>query len=183
MKNSLLVVSMGLFVAVCSSSASAQKCLEYGPTVVLAGTLHRKVFAGPPNYESIKRGDRKETAIILKLTASKCTTGNDPMGYDIPHADIREMQLVIRKDTDWKTVRRRMGKRVIVTGTLFGAHTGHHRTKVLLDVTQIRAAQTAGLLRTYQPTRFAWRRPHSPADNADQKKMFILVRVLRVIYD
>jgi hypothetical protein len=99
------------------------------------------VFAGPPNYESIRRGDRKETAIILKLIAPRCTTGNDPMGYDVPQADIREMQLVVHKDADWNTVRRRMGKRVTVRGTLFGAHIGHHRTKVLIDVAELKSSE------------------------------------------
>jgi hypothetical protein len=128
-----------LLLGLCTT-ANAQKCLEYGPALSLTGTLRSQVFAGPPNYESIKRGDRKETAIILTLVVVACTTGNDPAGVDIPETRIREMQLVVTKNADWKTVRRLMGKRAIVTGTLFHAHTGHHRTKVLIDVTDIRAA-------------------------------------------
>ena len=120
--------------------ANAQKCLEYGPAVSLTGTLRSQVFAGPLNYESIKRGDRKETAIILMLTAPACTTGNDPAGVDVPETHIREMQLVVTRNAHWRTVRRLMGKRAIVTGTLFHAHTGHHRTIVLIDVANIRAA-------------------------------------------
>jgi hypothetical protein len=129
-----------LLVAGSCSFASAQKCLEYGPRVSLTGTLRAKVFPGPPNYESIKRGDRKERAIILTLVARTCTTGNDPQGVDVPETNIREMQLVVTKSAHWKTVERRLGKHVVVTGTLFHAITGHHRTKVLLDVTDIRAA-------------------------------------------
>jgi hypothetical protein len=129
----LLVLGLGM-------SANAQKCFEYGPAVSLTGTLRSQVFAGPPNYESIKRGDRKETAIIFTLVAPACTTGNDPVGIDVPETHIRKMQLVVTKDAHWKTVRRLMGKRAIVTGTLFHAHTGHHRTKVLIEVANIRAA-------------------------------------------
>lgn len=66
------------------ASANGQNCLEYGPTVSLTGTLRSQVFPGPPNYKSIKRGDRKETAIILALIALTCTTGNDPQGVDVP---------------------------------------------------------------------------------------------------
>ena len=98
------------------------------------------MFAGPPNYESIKHGDLKETAIILTLIARTCTTGSDPDRVDVPEIGIREMQLVIKKAADWKTVRRRMGKRVKVTGTLFHAITGHHLTRVLIDVADVRAA-------------------------------------------
>jgi hypothetical protein len=75
------------------------------------------------------------------LVVPKCTTPNDPpQGLDDPETNIREMQLVVTKSAHWKSVERRLGKRVVVTGTLFHGHTGHHRTKVLMDVTDIRAA-------------------------------------------
>lgn len=122
------------------SSVAAKKCLRYGPTVVsLTGTLRSQVFAGPPNYESIRKGDRKETAIILTLRSNTCATGGDPRDFNDPETDIREVQLVVRNDAHWRTISRLMGKRATLTGTLFHAHTGHHRTKVLIDVTAIRA--------------------------------------------
>ena len=139
MRTRLLIPTLLLLVGFCAY-ASGQKCLEYGPTVSLTGTLRSHVFPGPPNYESIKRGDGRETAIILILVARACTTGNDPQGFDVPETRIEEMQLVVTNDAHWKTVRRLMGKHAIVTGTLFHAHTGHHRTKVLVDVATIRAA-------------------------------------------
>lgn len=120
------------------ASANAQRCLEYGPTVTLTGTLRSQVYAGPPNYESIKRGDLRATAIILSLTTPTCVTGKNPTNMEISESGIRKMQRVIRKAAHWKTVRRLKGKRTIVTGTLFYWHTGHHRTKVLIDVTSIR---------------------------------------------
>ncbi len=138
---SLIFLSFVLFIA--NSSAIAQKCLNYGPTVSLTGTLTSHVFPGPPNYESIKRGDSKETAIILKLDASMCTTDDGLNGFNVSVANIREMQLAIYNDDkkindqEWKVVHERIGKRVVVTGTLYGAHTGHHRTKVLIDVSHI----------------------------------------------
>ena len=135
LSKTVLLLILGLCI-----SANAQKCLEYGPAVSLTGTLRSQVFPGPPNYASIKRGDRKETAIILKLVAPACTTGNDPADVNVSEIRIREMQLVVTKDAHWRTVRRLMGKRAIVTGTLFHAHTGHHRTKVLIHVVNIRAA-------------------------------------------
>jgi hypothetical protein len=144
MRTRLLMLTLLLLVGFCAS-ASGQKCLGYGPTVSLTGTLRSQVFPGPPNYESIRRGDHKETAIILTLVARACTTGNDPQGFDVPETGIREMQLVVTKDAHWKTIRRLMGKRAIVTGTLFHAHTAHHRTKVLVDVANMRAAAEQSL--------------------------------------
>ncbi|HKR59365.1 MAG TPA: DUF4431 domain-containing protein [Pyrinomonadaceae bacterium] len=134
-----LLIAILLLVAGFYRSGNGQ-CLKYGPAVVtVAGTLRSQIFPGLPNYESIKRGDRKERAIIVTLAAPTCSTRNDsPQGLDDPETDIREMQLVVTKSAHWKTVERRLGKRVVVTGTLFHAHTGHHRTKVLIEVTNIR---------------------------------------------
>ena len=120
------------------STASGQNCLEYGPSVSLTGTLSSRVFAGPPNYESIKRGDRKETAIILSLASPVCTTANTTSNsFDVAETDVREVQLVISKPEHWKALKRLRGKPVAITGTLFHAHTGHHRTQILITVDRI----------------------------------------------
>jgi hypothetical protein len=122
------------------STVAAKECLRYGPTVVtLTGTLRSQVFPGPPNYESVKRGDRKETATILTLFAHACTTDKDSQDFNDPETDIREVQLLVMNDAHWKIIRRLMGKRATLTGTLFHAHTGHHLTRVLIDVTTISA--------------------------------------------
>jgi hypothetical protein len=134
-------LAIALLIVIClHSPVAAKTCLKYGPTVVsLTGTLRSRVFPGPPNYES-KKGDRKETAIILTLGESICTTGDDPQGLDLAETGVREIQLVVMKDAHWKSIRRLKGRRAKVTGTLFQANTGHHRTKVLIDLSNIRAA-------------------------------------------
>ena len=88
-------------------SVSAQKCLDYETPVTLTGRLHSRVFAGPPNYESIRHGDMKEVAILLKLDEPTCTAGND--WPDISYPDVRGIQIVIMNDEHWPTVHRRMG--------------------------------------------------------------------------
>ena len=135
-----LLITTLFLIASFHSSARAQKCLDYGPTVSLTGKLQSKIFAGPPNYESIKRGDRKERAIIVTLISPICTSSSNSDSFDTPEANIRAVQLVVRESSHWKTVERRLGRPVIVTGALFHGHTGHHRTKVLIDVTDIRPA-------------------------------------------
>ena|ERR1051326_5448823 len=132
----LVVVSL-LLVAGCLCSVEAQKCLPYSSPVTLSGKLTSRIFPGPPHYTSIRRGDQKETAILLILPAAICTTGNDPEGIDVPESGLRDIQIAVTKDGDWPTVRRLIGKRATVTGTLFHAHTGHHRTRVLLDLSRI----------------------------------------------
>jgi len=129
-----------VLIALFCAPVSAQKCFGYGPVVTLTGKLHSRVFPGPPNYESIRQGDQKETAYLLTLVKAICTDGNDPQGIDVPESDLRDVQLVITNDAHWATLHRLMGKRVTITGTLFHAHTGHHRTKVLAEVSSICAA-------------------------------------------
>ena len=137
----LAILAFALLIGL-SASASAQQCLEYGPTVSLSGTMRSKVFPGPPNYESIKRGDRRETAFILSLATPTCTTAGNPANIvDVAETDIRDVQLVITKPSDWKLVKRLLGKPVVLTGTLFHSHTGHHRTKVLLTVAELKPKQ------------------------------------------
>ena len=133
---------LGVLLVAGVSSASGQNCLEYGPSVSLTGTLSSRVFAGPPNYESIKRGDRKETAIILTLASPVCTTANDTANsFDVAETDVREVQLVITKPELWKALKRSGRKPVVVTGNLFHAHTGHHRTQVLIFVAGLHQKQ------------------------------------------
>jgi len=149
---SVFLIAAVLFLA--ATGIYAQKCLEYDTPVTFTGIIHQRVFAGPPNWESIKQGDRKEIATLLKLDAPTCTTGND--WPDGSYTGLREMQLVILNDAHWPIVHRRMGKRVVVSGTLFAAHTGHHRTKVLIEVGSIRAARaTEAAVLTYPALWFA----------------------------
>ena len=135
MKNLWLAVF--ILSAAAYSPASAQQCLKYDSQLSLTGKLYSKVFPGPPNYESIRKGDRKETAWLLTLGKPICTVA----GSDIDEAEsnVPELQLVISNDADWKVVQRLAGQRVTVTGTLFHASTGHHRRKVLMSVASIRS--------------------------------------------
>jgi hypothetical protein len=51
----------------------AHGCVSYEPShVTLQGTLVRKTFPGPPNYESVKNGDKPQTSWILELQENIC---------------------------------------------------------------------------------------------------------------
>lgn len=139
MRTTLLAV-ITMLLSGLAAPVSAQRCLAYERNVVtLTGKLHSQVFAGPPNYESIRKGDRKETALLVTLTERLCTVGGASQEGDEAETNIREIQLVVQNPAHWKTIQRLMGKRVQITGSLFHAFTGHHRTKVLIEVASIRA--------------------------------------------
>jgi hypothetical protein len=123
--------------------ASAQICYRYEPQVArLRGTLLVRDYPGPPNYEDTTAGDRPESAAILALADPVCVSPDSAnQWYAQLETDIREVQLVLTSE-GWQTFRRLKAVPVVTTGTLFHAHTGHHRTRVLLSVLTM-AADTA----------------------------------------
>ena len=115
-------------------------CLSYEPAVIkIAGSLARKTAPGPPNYKSLRSGDRPETYWFVKLSRPVCV-GEDHKEPDLNPAKkgVGSIQLVLSPDA-YAAYKELVGKRVVVSGTLFGAITGHHHTPVLLTVRTLSA--------------------------------------------
>ncbi|HSE16279.1 MAG TPA: DUF4431 domain-containing protein [Pyrinomonadaceae bacterium] len=112
-----------------------QSCLSYEPdTVSLKGKIKRRTFAGPPNYESVAKGDRPERMWVLHLSRPICVSAS---GDRQEEKNVSDLQLVFKGAEDYRRYRSFVGKRATVDGTLFHAQTGHHYTPVLLTVTRI----------------------------------------------
>lgn len=120
-----------------SSSDVTQGCLNYErETVTLRGRITRRTFAGPPNYESIVKGDDREQVWLLHLPKPICVAA----GADSPkETSVSDVQVVFSEGKpQYDKYRSLVGHRVIASGTLFHAITGHHHTKVLLTVDRIK---------------------------------------------
>ena len=122
----LLATSMCCLVV---ESAAAADCLQYEPaTVTLQGTISplRSGF-GPPGYGEDPAHDSKEYWYVIVLDKPICVGASL---YDDPESNVTEMQILymdgLSSHGNW------VGKHVAMTGTLFHAFTGHHRTKVLI---------------------------------------------------
>lgn len=132
--------TIGLIFICLVSTALAQNqsrhnCLSYEPVIVkLTGTIISRTFPGPPNYESIREGDEPETYWLLRLPGPVCVDQRPGDLTDVAKKDIRRIQLVFDSEKAYKTYRRFLGRHVVATGTLYGSHTGHHKTPVLLRV-------------------------------------------------
>ncbi|MBZ5547108.1 MAG: DUF4431 domain-containing protein [Acidobacteriia bacterium] len=129
----LLVLSLS-----CPAQVELSGCRSYEPAVVaLHGTLVRKTFAGPPNYRDIRKGDKAETYWLLNLDSPICLN-EDKAEPDLNPAqkNVRRVQLVLDQEA-YEHFKAMLGKRVVATGSLFGAHTGHHHTPVLLRVSSL----------------------------------------------
>jgi hypothetical protein len=116
-----------------SPLAARGDCLRYGPNAVsITGTLARHTFYGAPGFGDDPAHDEKEPGFYLDLTVPICTVaGRDDV--DRPLESVRRVQLVL-DSAGYARLRPFLGKRVTLSGTLFGASTGHHHAPILLDV-------------------------------------------------
>jgi hypothetical protein len=118
-------------------TVSRTNCLPYAPAVVeLWGTLIRQTYPGVPDDKGIPQGDKPETAWVLKLPQAVCVDvdAKDP-DLNPAQTAIQRIQLVFDEVKEPRSST--AGKPVKVKGSLFGGHTPHHHTLVLLKVTAL----------------------------------------------
>ncbi|OCQ51274.1 hypothetical protein Ppb6_03495 [Photorhabdus australis subsp. thailandensis] len=113
---------------------TTENCYKEGQKIILAGTLLRITYPGPPNYESVENGDTPETYWVLQPdNPIKCAKGAPDWG------DRNFMQLVVPSDF-YDVYRSLLGHRVNVTGKIMYAVSGHHHTPLMIDSQRIDAA-------------------------------------------
>jgi len=138
MKHKLTTLITTLLVAfTCASSSQAQRFLSYEPEVVeLDGQLVLQLKSGPPNFGEEPKTDQKLRVPVLLLRDRVSVLGDQGDGYNSETVHgVRQIQLAfIGSQTSHKAL---IGKQVVVTGSLFHAHTGHHFTDVVLKVNSI----------------------------------------------
>lgn len=128
-----------LFVGLLGVTArAAEPCLHFEPApAAIVGTLVRRTFPGPPNYESVNAGDQPETYWLVELRQPLCVVGtprDDVNGANV--SGVTLVQLILVHD-EYKSQRHLVGKSVRATGTLTTAVSGHHHTPVLLHVARL----------------------------------------------
>jgi Repeat of Unknown Function (DUF347)/Domain of unknown function (DUF4431) len=119
--------------------------VTYEPEIVeLVGTLELQTFPGPPNYESIQKGDDIERHFYLKLNKPVdvlSKSKNSTMNHSETEKNVKIMQLVIDGGNSalWNRFRKvGKGGQVKILGTLFHRFTGHHHSRVLINVKEMK---------------------------------------------
>lgn len=109
-----VLIVIGVLSAASAPAAVADPCLEY-ERVSLSGTLVRQVYPGPPDYESVTKGDKPIFIWVLLLDRRVCVIDRDP-SYPRRYHE-REIQLVAEPQqlTQFQTL---LGEKVIVNGKL-----------------------------------------------------------------
>lgn len=109
------------------SSASAQGCMQSNAGEQIAeGRLALGTFRDA--------ADRPETAYILTLAVPTCLNASDP---DDRVASAKTIHIYSSKDAVHATIKRFVGKTVLVRGQPFGAHTAHHHAPIVMDISEI----------------------------------------------
>lgn len=101
-------------------------------TVQLDGVIIMLTFPGPPNYESINKGDKAETGPYLLLNHPIDIKDNN----EAVIKNVKILQLIIVNQSEWKYIHQ--GNVVKVMGSLSSPITGHHHAKALLEIKQIK---------------------------------------------
>ena len=114
--------------------AQARECISYSEKTSLSGTLTEQTFAGPPNYQSIAGGDRKESYLFIALSQPICVApGTDPKEQNERGASNVKIVQLLFPYTDRSAVllRRQLGKHVSCAGEIWPQQTGHHHSRIL----------------------------------------------------
>ena len=106
----------------------SQDCYDWWTPVVLEGFILEGVVPGPPEFESVRRGDMAGSATFLWLSAPICVRAGDAEGH-VPIPAIELLHLVCSEGQVTPEMR---GERVQLEGKLFPAETRYHRTDALL---------------------------------------------------
>lgn len=115
----ILTAVLLLSATACPGSVAAE-CLRYG-VVSLTGRLVQQTYPGPPDYQSVTKGDEPLVIWILQLDRGICVAGS---GSSYPSAyREREIQVVLGTDQyaradEYAQYRHLLGEKITVTGRL-----------------------------------------------------------------
>jgi len=116
----------------CDQPIDSLKTVFYEPEEVeVSGLLYKATYPGPPEYMSIKMGDHPEEVVILILKSPINIEIKGEDNFNEPEKGVRELQVVF---SDSMLSKHNMKEEVILKGTLYHAHTAHHRRRVLMMV-------------------------------------------------
>lgn len=101
----------------------------------LTGLLTHRIFAGPPNFEDVQRGDTPEPGYVLTLDEDICLTGD--ADFADPAYRFDEVQLVETEETAKAMQELRDQRATVSLRDPMPAMTGHHHRPLVAWVTAI----------------------------------------------
>lgn len=116
---------------------TAEKEVLEGQLVRLRGKVWREMFPGPPNYESIDNGDQAQPYWILN-TESPIEILGKSLEDEKPYSAGSSARFQLMLDPSFYSNRAHtVFSDAWVEGTVMIGHTGHHKTKALINVQKL----------------------------------------------
>ena len=120
------LIAAASFSVASAAHAADYACLEYGP-IRLVGTLVRQTYAGPPDYESISKGDQPQVIWLLQLDERVCVEASSR--YPREPTQI-EVELALTTD-QYRQYRHLLGRKIVATGELIHGGANYQKSLVL----------------------------------------------------
>lgn len=120
------LIVIGLFFIAPSLRAVEYSCLQYGP-IRLVGTLVRQTYAGPPDYESISKGDEPRVIWLLQLDQRVCVQASSRFPREPTQI---EVELALTAD-QYRQYRSLLGQKIVATGELIHGGANYQKRLVL----------------------------------------------------
>jgi Domain of unknown function (DUF4431) len=98
--------------------------------IVVSGKLTLQLFAGPPNFESIAKGDAEERTFILELPRRVCAYDGDE--FADPNERFDRVHVSSSNPAMMRVLKAAVGRQIVAVGEAFSAHTGHHHAPLVI---------------------------------------------------
>jgi hypothetical protein len=121
-----LMMALALLHLARPAAALEFTCLQYGP-IQIAGTLVQHTYAGPPDYESVTKGDAPLTVWKLQLDERICVDANTRYPREVIQFEI-ELALTPEQYRQYRPL---LGQKVRVTGQLKHGGASHQKPLVI----------------------------------------------------
>lgn len=138
MKTYVCLHAVGIWLFFTSLAHAACYDVSKAEPSSLIGHLTHRMFAGPPNFEDVQKGDTPEPGYILKLDQPICITGDEFADADTM---LDEVQLVPTEKTARDMAALRDTDVFVDVKDPMPAMTGHHHRPLLAWVTEISSAR------------------------------------------
>jgi hypothetical protein len=131
------VVFVAIVLGLASQFSHGAGCVVEDDEIEVVGALSRETFAGPPNYESVDKGDKAETywIVTVREPIALCPLASEE-GKPSTIGSVNRFQLVINEEQRGIMLAL-MARHAWVRGKIFVAHTGHHHTAALIQVSAV----------------------------------------------
>jgi hypothetical protein len=132
-----ILALIGAFSVMPVWAYEVRDCFRY-EEVQLTGTLVRQTYPGPPDYESVTKGDQPQVIWVLLLEQGMCVVDEYP-SYPRVYRE-REIQLIVEPE-QYQRYKRLLGKKVVALGELMPGGARYEKRLALRVTDMNRAAK------------------------------------------